>query len=454
MEQKSFEHKIQKKFEGYQPTPPAHVWQNILFELKQQEKNKNIAGKFRRHKTLVAAVAAGIAAAALILFYLFNYSNPSHNNTLPEKSQITEDSSNNTPSETGNHKDRINKETKTVFSNEDSSKNNTDDGSVQQKNNNTNNSGQSKDTLKKDEEHNEQNPGGLPIDKNKYIRERSAGNLTMLTPYSLRQHHGHHNKMTLHKRLSFLDNNHLAETKEQGFSKVSSGHGKWSFGLYATPELLMTKTPAANTHPNYSADFAAIYSMKNFFIQSGMSYLSGNNNTDVDVDYLKYNFLGSYEDVYEVTFDSTENGVEPTYHTKTVEVYDTLQKQTSSHFKNEYRYLNIPLLIGYGHQISPRFSVSLKGGPILSLMLKDNRKVGFNQPNTDITNMTAPEPMAKTNWQALFSAGLEYHVSSTIRFALEPRIKYYFNPVYNLDNTIKNEKPYSIGIRTGVVIDF
>ena len=451
MEQNSFEHKIQKKFDGYQPTPPAHVWQNILFELKQQEKNKNIAGRFRRRKTLVAAIAAGIAAAALILFYVFNYSNTSHHNTLPEKSKITEDSSNNTPSDTRNHKSRINKDTQTVFSNEDSSNNNTDEESARQ---NTGNSSRTKDTLKKDEKHNEQNPGGLPMDKNKYIREKSAGILTMLTPYPLRQPHSPHNDMTPHKRLASHDNNHLAETKEQGFSKISS-HGKWSFGLYATPELLMTKAPAANTHPNYSADFAAIYSMKNFFIQTGMSYLSGNNNTDVDVDYLKYNFLGSYEDVYEVTFDSTENGVEPTYHTKTVEVYDTLQKQTSSHFKNKYRYLNLPLLIGYGRQISPRFSVSLKGGPILSLMLKDNRKVGFNQPNTDITNMTAPEPRAKTNWQALFSAGIEYHVSSTIRFALEPRIKYYFNPVYNLDNTIKkNEKPYSIGIRTGVVIDF
>lgn len=453
MDQNSFEHKIQKKFEEYQPNPPARVWQNILSELKQQEKDKTVAGRFRRHKTLITAVAAGIAAAALILFYVFNYSNTTqNNNTLPEKSKITEDSSNNTPSDTGNHKNRINKDTKTVF-NEDSSKNSTDDGSSQQ-NPDTKNSSKSKDTLKKDKERNKQNPGGLPIDRDKYIRERDAGSLTMLTPYSLRQTKGSHKEMTLHKRLSFFDNNYIAETKENGFSKKPSGPGKWSFGLYATPELLMTKAPAANTHPNYSADFAAIYSMNDFFIQSGISYLSGNNDTDVDVDYLKYNFLGSYEDVYEVTFDSTENGVEPTYHTKTVEVYDTLQKQTSSRFENEYRYLNLPLLIGYGRQISPRFSVSLKGGPILSLMLKDNRKVGFNQPNTDITNMTAPEPMAKTNWQALFSAGIEYHVSSTIRFALEPRIKYYFNPVYNLDNTLNNEKPYSVGVRTGLVIDF
>ncbi|MCF8231565.1 MAG: hypothetical protein K9J27_05190 [Bacteroidales bacterium] len=445
MDQNSFEHKIQKKFEGYQPNPPAHVWHNILSDLEQQRKDRTLAGKLQRNRTLIVTVAAGIAAAGLLLFYLFNNSNTSHkNNTFPENTRITEDSSDKKPSDPENHQNHITTDTKTVFDSKDSS--NRTDSKPGGENSPV-------DTVKKKNERKEQNPGGLPLDRNTYLREKSGGLLTFLNPCSL-QDIISPAQIPIHRRLSFPDDNRIAETQKKHISRKSSNLNRWSFGLYATPEMLMTKTPAAGTHSNYSADFAAIYSINEFFIQSGISYLSGNSDRNIEIDYLKYDFLGAYEDVYEVTFDSTENGVEPTYHTKTVEVYDTLQKQTSSRFENDYRYLNLPVLIGYGRQITPSLSLSVKSGPIISLMLKDSRKIGFNQPNTDITSMAAPEPMAKTNWQILFSAGIEYRVSSTIHFALEPRIKYYFDPVYNLDNTINRKKPYSIGVRTGVVVDF
>jgi len=445
MAQNSFEHKIQKKFEGYAPQPPARVWENIRTELSSGDKKRDaLSILFAEHKTMIITIAGGIAAAAILLLYVFNFSGKSDNNqVLPNKTIITEDSS-----EINKKKQDKSKETL-----KDSSKPSIGEKSPQ--NENETEKPKPVDTLKEKGKENSSHPGGIPADLDTYLREKNAVNIARLVPIK---------KVLLAPQSSepirYVKNSNPMMTqpdqkKDLMVYQPSQTSGKWSFGLYATPELLMSRTPTINKHSNYSADAAVIYSFNDFFLQSGISYLSGNNNQNVNVNYLKYNHLGSYEDVYEVTFDSLSNGtVRPTYHTEKVEVYDTLKKHTTSRFENDYRYLNIPVLAGYQTRLSNNVTLSVKGGPIISFMLEDNRKIMFNKADTDILSTNTPNKMTGTNWQALLSAGLEYHISKGIHLAFEPRFKYYFTPVYNTSKAINTQKPYSMGVRTGLVFDF
>lgn len=442
MAQSNFEHKIQNRFEGYAPQPPARVWENIRAELSGEEKRSALSMLFAEHKAIIITVVTGIAAMAILLLYVFNFSDKSANhNTSPNKSIITEDSSERSKEKS---KEKLKDSSKPSIGEKESSP---DDNETER--------AIPEDTIKEKGKNNSNHPGGLPADMDTYLREMNAVSIAQVAPIKTALIAQRKSKTILYAKNSEQVISGSDQKKELMISQPSQTSGKWSFGLYATPELLMSRAPAINKHSSYSADAAVIYAFDDFFIQTGISYLSGNDNQDVNVNYLKYNHLGSYEDVYEVTFDSLSNGtVRPTYHTETVEVYDTLNKHTTTRFENDYRYLNLPVLAGYRTTISNNLTLSVKGGPIISFMLEDNRKIMFNQANTDIVGMNTPDKMVETNWQALISAGVEYHISKGMHLAIEPRFKYYFNPVYNTNKAINTKKPYSMGVRTGLVFDF
>ncbi len=454
MAHNSFEHKIQKKFEGYAPQPPAHVWNNIQDELSGKKSTRHLVALFYEHKSMIISVAAGIAATAILLLYIFNFSDRAgQNNMKPEGVPITEDSSNRNKADQPNSAKQADDSTKPSLGERKAPGSINIDTTPEKPSDSDDKI--SNDSLNNTQDDDATHPGGMPLDIDTYIREKNADVIAQLSPYQKSRISLSQQAETLSRYQSEKFDYQPQKSTLAFNPEVRSAHGSWSFGLYATPELLMSRSPIMESHSNYSADAAIMYSFDKFFVQSGVSYLSGNNNQNINVDYLKYNYLGSYEDVYEVTFDSLADGsVKPNYHTKTVELYDTLHKRSTTRFENEYRYLNFPVLIGYKNNVNNNLTFSLKGGPIISFILRDNRKIMFNQPNTDITGMNAPDPMVKTNWQALISAGLEYHITHSVHLAVEPRMKYYFNPVYNIDGELNRKKPYSLGVRTGLVFDF
>jgi hypothetical protein len=58
-----------------------------------------------------------------------------------------------------------------------------------------------------------------------------------------------------------------------------------------------------------------------------------------------------------------------------------------------------------------------------------------------------------TNWQMIISAGMGIRVTRSIYFTFEPQYRYYLNSYYS--QQMKNyKKPYSIGIRAGLLLNF
>ncbi len=251
------------------------------------------------------------------------------------------------------------------------------------------------------------------------------------------------------------EDNVQSETGDFTSPEIKSDYGKRGdlyFGLYFTPEVIFYPSDINTTNKSYSVDLNVTYKFSNYLLQSGVGIMSSSDDGQSKVDFEK--FLGSYEDVYDVTFDTTTNGVVPVYHTETVNVYDSIQHVTVTPTKNKYTYLQIPILFGYTEEFK-RFSWFVKGGPSISLMVNENiSSVNLDNDNNRIINVDSEVPSRiKANWQIVLSGGITYKLGNHVSIGVEPMVRFYMKSAYE-QNTIQTKHPYSFGLRSGIIVNF
>lgn len=244
------------------------------------------------------------------------------------------------------------------------------------------------------------------------------------------------------------------EPAQPGIRSDYGKRGNFLFGLYFTPE--MTYYPDDNSYKNrsYSIDVNAIYQFSGYMLQSGLGISWTKDNGNYMIDYEQYEYMGSYNDVYDITFDTIDGEIIPTYHTQEVDVYDSIEHVTISPTNYNYTYLQIPLLFGYGEE-KGRFSWFVKGGPNLSVMIYEHRPE-MKMPGTDINILNVNNELPsriRANWQLLFSAGVSYKLSNNLRLSVEPMLRYYIKSAYDRTN-MQTKHPYSVGLKTGLLINF
>lgn len=234
--------------------------------------------------------------------------------------------------------------------------------------------------------------------------------------------------------------------------KSDYGHkGNWAFGLFFTPEMIFYPDNNDLNNRSYAIDVNGIYKFSGYLLQSGLGVSWTSDEGNCEIDYNKY--LGSYEDVYNVTYDTIGNELTPVYHTETVKVYDSINQVSIMPTKNHFTYLQIPLLFGYGNE-NRRFGWFVKGGPSLSIMIHENNSSNTASGTEDkILSIKNEVPSRiNTNWQFVFSGGVSYRLSNHLSFTAEPLFRYYLNSTYEKNNlNLKN--PYSFGLRVGFLVD-
>ena len=243
-----------------------------------------------------------------------------------------------------------------------------------------------------------------------------------------------------------------SEPAEPEFKSDYGKKGNILLGLTFTPEITFFPSDNQFTNRSYSVDGSVVYKFSGYMIQSGIGVRFASDDGHYKVDYQK--FLGTYEDVYDVTFDTTANGLEPVYHTQTVEVYDSVLRVSLTPTKNRYTYLQIPLLFGYGEDYK-RVSWFVKGGPSLAVLIHEGQpSVDFNNGNNKILNSETELPSRlNTNWSFVLSAGIGYKLGNHVSITLEPSMRFYMKSAYE-QNVITTKHPYSFGLRTGLLFGF
>ena len=119
-----------------------------------------------------------------------------------------------------------------------------------------------------------------------------------------------------------------------------------------------------------------------------------------------------------------------------------------------YTYLQIPLILGYDFFQSGRFSLGLRAGPLLAILINSKQLTEEYDPGKRrvvLINNITPEQVSM-NWQFMGGINASAKLSEKLLFEIEPMAKYYFNSVYEKSDIRK--KPWSIGVRVAFIIKF
>jgi hypothetical protein len=248
--------------------------------------------------------------------------------------------------------------------------------------------------------------------------------------------------------LNSRDIRKLSSYRENSRTKFAD----WSIGLYFNPEVTSCQDESIENTISYNLSLLPRVSFNRFFLQSGVNMRLTHDNGNMAVDYNR--FLGTYEDVYLVTFDSTENGIIPTYYTQTVEVYDTISHYAVSETKANYTYLEIPVLFGYRYSFG-KFSLFANAGPSASFMVGKKVPEAVNpEDKARIVNVDYQVPLRSTiNWQLMLGAGFDYKLADKFSFSLEPTFRIALKPEYDLPAGATG-KTRAFGIRAGLNYNF
>lgn len=225
----------------------------------------------------------------------------------------------------------------------------------------------------------------------------------------------------------------------------------WSVGAYFNPEVTVYNSPDLANTVSYNVSVLPQVSFNHLFVQSGINARFTHDKENPTVFYNK--FLGTYQDVYLVTFDSTENGVVPTYYTHEVSVYDTIEHYAVTETQSSFTYLEVPVLIGYQVEFG-RFSIFAKGGPAASFLVGKKMPVQDPEEGARIVNVDYQVPSRSTvNWQLMLSAGIGLQLSDRIGFSLEPTFRYSLKSEYDVSGNAGGNA-CSYGVRAGLNYKF
>jgi hypothetical protein len=239
-------------------------------------------------------------------------------------------------------------------------------------------------------------------------------------------------------------NNQLA-INEELFKKK----GSWSFGLFLSPEAMLNNFDSVEVLTNYSLGIEPTYCFNDhLFIRFGLNATYSRDRGFADLDYLSFDLLGSYDYVYNITFDSIDGEVVPTYYTYKMDVWDTVRHLEINAITNNYYYIQTPLLIGY-YKKSNNFKWYFYGGPAVNIMVSrqiDEPLKGVNY--TELLNLQKKLPERSPYYfQVWVGAGIEFKANKNLGIAFEPNYRYYLNNVFS-------EHPYNKSGLSGFSIRF
>ncbi|MDD2962319.1 MAG: outer membrane beta-barrel protein [Bacteroidales bacterium] len=233
------------------------------------------------------------------------------------------------------------------------------------------------------------------------------------------------------------------------FSKHS---GPITLGAHYTPEIMFNVLDNDNKFV-HNTGIELLYNYHDFSIRTGVSLGFATGSSSMAVDYKPYKGSFQHLDSLEFVYDMQSEQLVAVYHTSERKVYDSVAKQLTTKIDKQYTYLQIPLIFGYNFYEAGRFAMSVHAGPTLSMLLSTKEDSNYDPGNNLIINTSTVSPdRIKTNWQ--FSAGIGFGYSFTprLRLEMEPRVKYYFNSVYEKAATTR--KPWSFELRTGLLYTF
>lgn len=111
---------------------------------------------------------------------------------------------------------------------------------------------------------------------------------------------------------------------------------------------------------------------------------------------------------------------------------------------------------GYKFLEKKRFGLGINTGIQYSVLIQSNEPTIKleGSPGEDVTVIRMVPERMQNNW--IFTAGIKmsYRLNDRVVFTLEPQYSRYLNNVYRSNPGWEGKNPYTIGIRTGLELNF
>ena len=227
----------------------------------------------------------------------------------------------------------------------------------------------------------------------------------------------------------------------------------FSAGLYYSPEWMFNILEANKNMRADNLGLEGTFHFGPYSVGTGVGISISKGTNEIVIGYNDY--LGTYKGLDSIVFkwDASHTHLFPVYYYTDKVVYDTLLKLDYSYYEKRYIYLQIPIKLGYDFIRNKIFTLGVRVGPTLSILLQSSAKSASYDLGKDrivqLNNVTPDR--VQTNWQ--ISAGINAGIRLTRRFGLEvePDIRYYFNSVYEKPDNDK--KPWSVGFRVALLLN-
>lgn len=224
--------------------------------------------------------------------------------------------------------------------------------------------------------------------------------------------------------------------------------GKWALGFYFAPEFIADPFDSLTIQNSYALSVEPVYYFNShWFIRPGLGFQYSRDKGFVKANYQSWDYLGSYQDVIDVTFDTTGGVVTPVYHTQTVEVYDSIRHITISEETNRYLYLQTSLVVGY-HNHTNKLGWSVYAGSEVNFLIADRKDNPFKSgvsivSDNNLAHRKSPQYSLKIGF------GLDYAIGKNWLVTVEPEYRYFINGLNG--GGIYNNPLSGVGARFGFI---
>jgi len=432
---------IRDKFEQFKPEPPVHIWAGIEQDLSDQKKPVFV---FQYARQL--AVTAILVFVALLLWYVF----PESNQDQLSEIEIVDQAGQSEKESVVFSDEKENQEVKTeVNSAEDKL---ADENTAETKAASTvkvSTKEVSPGVVAEKHAENAKNQVELTEGRAQQLARLNSKNFSSLHLSGTRASYpGDEGEITvvLNNRKPFS-----VEPSPAGNSEIPDFKSYWNIGLYFTPEMMLDNFDPVTLMNTYSLNIEpSWYFSKRWFVRFGAGISYVRDRGFAKVDYLSNDYIGSYDSVINITFDTINSELFPVYNTKEVEVWDSIRHLEVSEVTNKYYYLQLPLLFGY-HNSTSRFKWYFYGGPAINISVSEqieDPKAGIEYIKVIQLENSLPRRIAYS-MQLWVGAGIDFKIGQRMSLAFEPNYRYYFKPIYK-ENNYKTALS-GLGMRFGLV---
>lgn len=409
-------HSLRQKFQDFEPLPPKHIWENIEKSLDADK------GFFFGNIKYYAAAILLISLFSVLYFGLYSDSNSQISPDI-DKEKISHE--NLTPVE-----DQNNAKLKTIDIEEEDANNDetTEKNEVLEitivesmEKEDISTTELSESEIKKVNELKNLDLFKLEEGFTKPINNSNINNINRLSITSV---------YSLSYGLPYSkDPNVFSGIPEN--NKISTS--RWENTVFIGSEFSLTNLDSVTILNSYSIGVEpSRFFNENWFVRFGFNASYTGDKGFAKIDYISNDFMGTYNDVYNVTFDTIGGIITPHYHTKTVEVWDSVRHIVVSEVTNRYLFAQMPVLLGYKNKIG-QLNWYIYSGPVIGFQIaKWIDEPSIELKDIEIIDLDNNLPVRSSiNYQLWMGAGIEYKLGRNTSIIIEPSYRHYFKSLYN-----------------------